>query len=62
VLKREPFLKANHIYVWTKNRVVALEGVVPNVLIRENAEFDARYVLGMEGANRVMVLFTPVRM
>lgn len=49
VLKRDPFLKANHIRVWTKDRLVTLEGVVPNPSISEIAEFDAWYVLGVEG-------------
>ena len=34
VLKKDPFLKANHIRVWTKDRLVTLEGVVPNASIR----------------------------
>jgi osmotically-inducible protein OsmY len=49
MLKKDPFLKANHIRVWTKDRLVTLEGVVPNASIREIAEFDAWYVLGVEG-------------
>jgi osmotically-inducible protein OsmY len=49
VLKKDPFLKANHIRVWTKDRLVALEGVVPNPSISEIAEFDAWYVFGVEG-------------
>lgn len=42
-------MRANHIRVWTKDRLMTLEGVVPNASIREIAEFDAWYVLGVEG-------------
>lgn len=49
MLKKDPFLRANHIRVWTKDRLVTLEAVVPNPSISEIAEFDAWYVLGVEG-------------
>jgi osmotically-inducible protein OsmY len=49
VLVKDPFLKAGHIHVWTKDRVVTLEGFVPNASISEIAEFDAWYVFGVNG-------------
>jgi len=56
VLKKDPFLRANHIRVWTKDRLMTLEGVVPNASIREIAEFDAWYVFGVDRVvNRLQV-------
>jgi osmotically-inducible protein OsmY len=49
VLTKDPLLQGNHMRVWAKGRLVTLEGVVPNASIREIAEFDAWYVLGVEG-------------
>jgi osmotically-inducible protein OsmY len=48
VLEKDPFVKADHIGVHTKERVVTLDGVVPNDSIKEMAEFDAWYVFGVD--------------
>jgi len=48
VLARDPFLQAGHLCVQAQDRVVTLEGVVPNETLRELAEFDAWYVWGVE--------------
>jgi osmotically-inducible protein OsmY len=48
VLEKDPFVKADHMRVHTKERVVTLEGVVPNDSIKEMAEFDAWYVFGVD--------------
>jgi osmotically-inducible protein OsmY len=44
VLEKDPFMKADHIRVYTKDHIVTLEGLVPKDSIREMAEFDAWYV------------------
>src|SRR5690606_21475114 len=41
VLEKDRFVRADQICVRTRQRVVTLEGVVPNDSIREMAEFDA---------------------
>jgi hypothetical protein len=46
VLDKDPFMKADHIRVYTKDHIVTLEGRVPNDSIREMAEFDAWDVCG----------------
>jgi osmotically-inducible protein OsmY len=38
----------DQIRVHTQGRVVTLEGMVPNTTIRDMAEFDAWYVLGVD--------------
>lgn len=48
VLEEDRFVKADQIRVRTRDRVVSLEGLVPNQTIREMAEFDAWYVFGVD--------------
>jgi osmotically-inducible protein OsmY len=56
VLEKDRFIKADQIRVRTRNRVVTLEGLVPNTTIREMAEFDAWYVFGVDRVvNRLQV-------
>jgi osmotically-inducible protein OsmY len=49
ILDKDPFMKADHIRVYTKDHIVPLEGRVPNDSIREMAEFDAWYVCRVDG-------------
>jgi osmotically-inducible protein OsmY len=56
VLEKDRFIKADQIRVRTRERVVTLEGLVPNTTIREMAEFDAWYVFGVDRVvNRLQV-------
>lgn len=56
VLEKDRFVRADQIRVRTRQRVVTLEGVVPNDTIREMAEFDAWYVFGVDRVvNRLQV-------
>jgi osmotically-inducible protein OsmY len=48
VLDKDRFVKADQIRVRTRDRVVTLEGLVPNTTIGEMAEFDAWYVFGVD--------------
>jgi len=48
VLEKDRFVRADQIRVRTRQRVVTLEGVVPNDAIREMAEFDAWFVDGVD--------------
>lgn len=55
-LENDPFVDATQVRVHTRDRVVTLEGLVPSDAQREMAEFDAWYVLGVEGVeNRLEV-------
>lgn len=56
VLDKDRFVNADQIRVRTRDRVVNLEGLVPNTTIREMAEFDAWYVFGVDRVtNRLQV-------
>jgi osmotically-inducible protein OsmY len=56
VLDKDRFVKADQIRVRTRDRVVTLEGLVPNTTIREMAETDAWYVFGVDRViNRLQV-------
>ena len=56
VLEKDRLVDASEIRVSTKDRVVTLKGFVPNEAIREMAELDAWYVLGVAGvANELEV-------
>jgi|GEM_PF-127497 len=48
VLEKDPFVNADQIRVSTQNRVVTLEGLVPDKSVKEMAEFDAWYVFGVD--------------
>jgi osmotically-inducible protein OsmY len=48
VLEKDPFVRAEQIRVHTRDRVVTLEGLVPNATIGELAEPDAWYVFGVD--------------
>jgi osmotically-inducible protein OsmY len=48
VLEKNPFVRADQIRVRTRGRVVTLAGLVPNTTLREMAEFDPRYVFGID--------------
>ena len=48
-LEKDPFVNADQIRVTTRNKVVTLEGVAPQLRTkREMAEFDAWYVFGVD--------------
>lgn len=56
VLEKDRFVTADQIRVRTRERIVTLEGLVPNTTIREMAEFDAWYVFGVDRVvNRLQV-------
>jgi len=56
VLDKDPFVRADQIHVRTRDRVVTLEGLVPNTTIREMAAYDAWYVFGVDRvANELQV-------
>jgi osmotically-inducible protein OsmY len=56
VLEKDPFVRADQIRVRSRDRVVTLEGLVPNTTIREMAEVDAWYVFGVDRVvNRLQV-------
>lgn len=48
VLEKDPWVRAERIRVRVRNYVVTLEGVVPDVKVKEMAEFDAWYVFGVD--------------
>jgi osmotically-inducible protein OsmY len=48
VLEKDPFVNTDQIRVNTQNRVVTLEGLVPDQSVKEMAEFDAWYVFGVD--------------
>ena len=56
VLGKDPFVNASKIRVSSKDWVVTLEGLVPTEAVKQMAERDAWYVLGVkEVFNRVQV-------
>jgi osmotically-inducible protein OsmY len=56
VLEKDPFVNANEIRVSTRNRLVTLEGLVPEQGHRQMAESDAWYVFGVDRViNRLVV-------
>jgi osmotically-inducible protein OsmY len=48
VLEKDPFVNASKIRVTTKDWIVTLEGLVPNGTMKQMAERDAWYVLGVK--------------
>lgn len=56
VLEKDPFVNASKIRVTSKDWIVALAGLVPNRTMKQMAERDAWYVLGVkEVVNRLRV-------
>ena len=56
VLEKDPFVNASSIRVGAKDWVVTLEGLVPTEAMKEMAERDAWYVLGVKSVgNRIAV-------
>ena len=56
VLEKDPFVNASKIRVNSKDWTVTLEGLVPNETMRQMAERDAWYVLGVKRViNRIEV-------
>jgi len=56
VLEKDPFVNASKIRVSSKDWVVTLEGLVPTEAMKQMAERDAWYVLGVkEVVNRIQV-------
>ncbi len=47
-LEKDPFINADQIRVTTRNNVVTLEGITPNEVEKEMAEFDAWYIFGVD--------------
>ena len=55
-LEKDPFINAGKIRIATKEWVVTLEGLVPNQTMKQMAERDAWYVLGVKAVvNRLQV-------
>ena len=48
VLEKDPIINATKIRVTAKNGIVTLEGLVPNQAMKQMAERDAWYVLGVK--------------
>lgn len=48
VLEKDPFVNASQIRVWSRERVVTLEGLVPSEAEREMAEYDAWCTFGVD--------------
>jgi osmotically-inducible protein OsmY len=48
VLEKDPFVNASEIRVNSKDWIVILEGLVPNETMKQIAERDAWYVLGVK--------------
>jgi osmotically-inducible protein OsmY len=48
VLEKDPFVNADKIRVSSKDWIVTLEGLVPNETMKQMAERDAWYVLGVK--------------
>jgi osmotically-inducible protein OsmY len=56
VLEKDPLVEAGRVSVRAENRVVTLEGAVPNNMIKEAAELDAWFVFGVDNVdNRLEV-------
>ena len=56
VLEKDPFVNATKIRVTTKNWIVTLAGLVPNETMKQMAERDAWYVLGVKNVvNNVQI-------
>ena len=51
VLERDPLVEAGRVSVRAENRVVTLEGAVPNEMIKEAAELDAWFVFGVDNVD-----------
>jgi osmotically-inducible protein OsmY len=56
VLEKDPFVNASQIHVSSKDWVVTLEGLVPTEGMKQMAERDAWYVLGVKSViNKIEV-------
>jgi len=56
VLEKDPFVNASKIRVTTKDWIVTLEGLVPNETMKQMAERDTWYVLGVKNVvNNVQI-------
>jgi osmotically-inducible protein OsmY len=56
VLEKDPFVNASKIRVRSKDWMVTLEGLVPNETMKQMAERDAWYVLGVKSIiNKIAV-------
>lgn len=56
-LERDPFIKADHIRVAAQDGTITLNGGIANEVLRQQAEFDAWYVFGVDDvSNRLEVL------
>jgi osmotically-inducible protein OsmY len=56
VLEKDPFVNASKIRVTTKDWIVILDGLVPNETMKQMAERDAWYVLGVKNVvNNVQI-------
>lgn len=56
VLEKDPFVNASKIRVTTKDWIVTLDGLVPNETMKQMAERDAWYVLGVKNVvNNVQI-------
>jgi osmotically-inducible protein OsmY len=56
VLEKDPFVNASKIRITCKDWVVTLEGLVPTETMREMAEQDTWYVLGVKTViNKIVV-------
>jgi osmotically-inducible protein OsmY len=56
VLEKDPFVNASSIRVSAKDWVVMLEGLVPTEAMKDMAERDSWYVLGVKSVtNRIAV-------
>ena len=57
VLEKDPFVNADQIRISTRDRVVTLDGLVPNEKEREMAEADAWFTFGVDKViNKIEVL------
>lgn len=55
-LEKDPFVDAAKIRVTSQDWIVTLDGLVPNETMKQMAERDAWYMLGVKGVvNRVRV-------
>ena len=51
VLEKDPLVEAGRVSVRAEDRVVTLEGAVPNEMIKEAAELDAWFVFGVDNVD-----------
>jgi osmotically-inducible protein OsmY len=56
MLEKDPFVNADKIRVRSKDWMVTLEGVVPTETMKQMAERDAWYVLGVKSVINHIVI------